>query len=90
MNGFNQHKAIADALCYLSSVCDGAHAQDGTGFNGVDAEFGHSLARQSQRGGLTVKQEASALRMLRKYRVQLAHAGISLDAPVTREVSHEH
>lgn len=89
MDTFNQHKAIADSLRYLSSVCDGALAQDGAGFNGLDAAFGHSLARQSQHGGLTVKQETSALRMLRKYHAQLARVGISLDAPV-REVSHEH
>jgi len=38
---------LHDAVVRLSSVCDYANTNDGTGFNGVDAGFGHSLAEKS-------------------------------------------
>lgn len=78
MNEFNQHKAIADALRYLSNACDGARASDGAGFNKLDSVRGKSLWRDSSTRGLTVKQEEAALKLLAKYRTQLSHAGITL------------
>ena len=35
---------LHDAVSALAGVCDYANSDDGKGFNGVDAGFGHSLA----------------------------------------------
>lgn len=67
---------VLQALQALSRVCDGAHQEDGCGFNGHDTNFGKSLALQSS---LSAKQEFAALKMLRKYRRQLAGYGIDYD-----------
>lgn len=72
---------IRDALLYLAGQCDGAHDQDGVGFNGLDSEFGHSLARSAKAGNLTPKQEFEACKMLRKYWRQLKKANIVLPKP---------
>ncbi len=64
---------ILDAVRFLAGRCDWAAALDGNGFNKFDAEFGHSLADCER---LTPKQEVAALKMLQKYRRQLANGGI--------------
>lgn len=53
---------------FLSSRCDGAIAQDGVGFNGVDKDFGASLARQNS---WSMAQQKIAYKMLKKYKRQL-------------------
>ena len=53
---------------FLSSRCDGALAQDGVGFNGVDKDFGASLARQSS---WSMAQQKIAYKMLKKYKRQI-------------------
>ena len=53
---------------FLSSRCDGAIAQDGVGFNGVDKDFGASLARQSS---WSMAQQKIAYKMLKKYKRQI-------------------
>jgi len=65
-------KLIQQALKYLATRCDGATMRDGQGFNGVDAEFGHSLAQQE---ALTPKQAQAALKMLQTYKGQLEQGG---------------
>lgn len=55
---------IHTAVRQLASVCDGAVALDGAGFNALDASFGRSLA---QCATLTEKQALAARRMLKKY-----------------------
>jgi SWI/SNF-related matrix-associated actin-dependent regulator 1 of chromatin subfamily A len=55
-------------LRYLSSLCDGAQVEDGAGFNKLDTNFGHELARQTH---LTQRQARAAKKMLAKYRRQL-------------------
>jgi SNF2 family DNA or RNA helicase len=67
---------ILTAVKAIASRCDGAVAEDGVGFNGIDARFGHSLAKRSS---LTAKQERAAHLMLRKYRGQLLDLGIDFD-----------
>jgi len=70
---------LHDAVVRLSSVCDYANTNDGTGFNGVDAGFGHSLAEKSF-DRWTPKMVKSTYKMVRKYRGQLAGFGIDFDS----------
>lgn len=72
------YKNLVQALQYLSSVCDGAHEQDGTGFNGVDSGFGKSLAEQAYSRTLSDGQIAAAVKLLQKYRGQVESAGLEL------------
>ena len=81
----NTHKAaqtkdsVKEALLYLAGRCDGAVSKDGQGFNGRDAEFGHSLANQLEAGRtLSPKQRAAATKMLTTYKKQLGRAGIEI------------
>lgn len=74
------------AVGYLAGVCDGAVADDGAGFNGVDAAFGHSLAAQT--GHWSPKQRAAAHRLTQKYRAQvLAGTGIDVRALAAPEAA---
>ena len=77
-----QSKLIKSAILFLSNSCDGAHAIDGIGFNGVDTEYGNSLAQAiKQYGGLTPKQEFHAWRICRKYWRQLRKADPEIILP---------
>ncbi len=61
-----------DMICTLAGMCNYASSWDGAGFSKIDAEFGHSLARQASEGkAWTVKQATAALKLLRKYQRQL-------------------
>ena len=64
-----QEQAVLQGLRQLSSMCDGAEAIDGHGFNKRDTIFGKSLARQSK---LTNKQFAAGQKMIRLYHRQLS------------------
>lgn len=75
---------IVEALRYLAGVCDGASRRDGHGFNKVDTDFGHSLARRSLQQALTPKQLRKAAEMLGAYQRQLREAGLAL--PTRQEV----
>jgi SWI/SNF-related matrix-associated actin-dependent regulator 1 of chromatin subfamily A len=55
-------------LRYLASLCDGANARDGQGYNKADASFGKWLAYSDH---LSPKMAAAAKRMLVKYKGQL-------------------
>lgn len=60
---------VSECLRQLAFVCDGARDEDGMGFNGMDAAFGHELAAART---LTPRQLVAAARMLKKYnRTQL-------------------
>lgn len=74
------HPAIANALLYLASRCDGAVEDDGTGFNGRDSQYGKSLALQVESGrALSRPQQTKALKMLKTYaNTQLKTAKIAL------------
>ena len=63
-----QQAAIHDCLRILAGVCDGAFSRDDAGFNGVDTEFGRSLAAQ---GSLSPKQAFFGQKIIRKYHRQL-------------------
>ena len=41
---FTTRKAIFDAVKTIADRCDGAHTQDGVGFNGSDTTFGRRLS----------------------------------------------
>lgn len=56
------------ALRLVAGMCDGAHAQDGHGFNKIDARVGRELALQAT---LTGRQAALGYLVVRKYRRQL-------------------
>lgn len=62
----------------LANVCDRAHDEDGNGFNGGDADFGHSMAQRNP-ASYSPKMTAALVRMLRKYRKQLAGFGLDYD-----------
>ncbi len=70
-----QEELIRKALQHLSGCCDGAVEDDGQGFNGVDAQFGHELAAKQC---LTPKQSFAAWKMLRKYWRQLKKVDVIL------------
>lgn len=68
---------IGLALMHLSNVCDGASSLDGVGFNNTDTNFGHSLADLLNAGfSISVEQEITALKMLKKYAKQIEKAGL--------------
>lgn len=67
------------AVRHLAGICDGARARDGHGYNGIDTGFGHELAALPAESW-TPRMQAAAWRMIQKYRVQLAHGGIDVEA----------
>lgn len=70
---------LAEAVMSLSSVCDGAHARDGSGFNGFDSPFGKQLAEIDPKYW-TLNQRRALWVMVRKYKGQLAnYFGINYD-----------
>jgi hypothetical protein len=60
--------AIHSGLRRLASMCDGAHAVDGHGFNKLDTNFGKSLASARF---LSQKQAKYGQRLVQKYQGQL-------------------
>jgi hypothetical protein len=60
--------AIHSGLRRLASMCDGAHAVDGHGFNKLDTDFGRSLASARF---LSQKQAKYGQRLVQKYQGQL-------------------
>jgi hypothetical protein len=67
--------ALREAVGVFSSVCDYAQSDDARGFNAADAWLGHVLA-QMPMALWTDDAALAAWDMLRKYRGQLAAAGI--------------
>ena len=70
---------LHDAVSALAGVCDYANSDDGKGFNGVDAGFGHSLADKPFESW-SPKMVKATYKMVRKYRGQLAGFGIDFDS----------
>ena len=70
--------ALHEAIGVISSVCDYAQSNDAQGFNAADAWLGHVLA-QMPAALWTDDAALAAWDMLRKYRGQLAAAGIGYD-----------
>jgi hypothetical protein len=70
--------ALHDAIGVVSAVCDYARKDDGRGFNAADTWLGHVLA-QMPAEAWTGEEALAAWDMLRKYRGQLASAGIDYD-----------
>lgn len=66
---------VAEALRFLAGRCDYAQADDGMGFNGVDARIGHDLAAMDP-ADWTPRQYRAAWRVIQKYGGQLAQVGI--------------
>lgn len=78
---------IEKAVSFLAGRCDHARSQDGVGFNGLDAGFGHSCADFLERTGfLTEKQRGWLAKILKKYTAQLAREGFTLDATLPGSV----
>ncbi|MCA2506827.1 MAG: DEAD/DEAH box helicase [Microcystis sp. M54BS1] len=70
---------LENAIIYLSDQCDGTRKEDGRGFNKVDTEFGHWLARRIASGSLLKHQAKAGLKMIQKYqKSQLEPAGYTL------------
>ena len=72
----NDVLTIHQALKSLAKVCDGAVAEDGAGFNGLDAGIGHSLADCKS---LTRKQAELGRRVIKKYHRQIGDVESSLE-----------
>jgi len=70
---------VTAALRYLSSLCDGAQAIDGMGFNKLDTNIGKSLAAKSFIRPLTDGEVWLGAKVVRKYSKQLSPVG--LDKP---------
>jgi len=68
-------KTVHASLRYLAALCDGAMAQDGTGFNKFDAPIGRNLAYEAS---LTPKQAILGRKIIKKYRKQLESALITV------------
>lgn len=70
---------LSAAIRAIAARCDGAQDHDGVGFNGQDTHFGRALAMVPAEKW-TPEVTVEAHRTLRKYRGQLASAGIDYDA----------
>ncbi|MBN3993878.1 MAG: DEAD/DEAH box helicase [Nostoc sp. NMS2] len=82
-------RRLEQAILYLASNCDHAFSQDGVGFNGADAGFGHWLATQVQQNKPLLQTHATAaLKMVRKYIKQLEHGGLAL--PEWDAIAHQY
>jgi len=73
------HPDLVRGIQALAGVCDYAHSQDGQGFNGTDANFGHALALVPAEAW-TPGNCRTAWELLRKYRRQLTAFGIDYTA----------
>lgn len=72
-----EHDQIRRAGEALLSVCDGAHEQDGSGYNGFDAPFARELLSKPS---WSPRQAQAFHKLLRKYKKQLHGFGIDYDA----------
>tara|TARA_R110000822_G_scaffold25937_17_gene78527 strand:- start:9533 stop:11593 length:2061 start_codon:yes stop_codon:yes gene_type:complete len=68
-----QRKSILEQVQFIASRCDGANAQDGQGFNGMDTGFGKSMAELET---MSNRQAFYTEKMLKKYHGQLEHMGV--------------
>ena len=75
---FTTRKAIFDAVKTIADRCDGAHSQDGVGFNGSDTAFGRRLSWVSPELW-TDSMTWEAYDMLYKYSGQLESFGVSYE-----------
>lgn len=69
---------LVRALRAVAANCDGAQTQDNVGFNGTDSKFGKSLA-QIPESAWSPEVTRQAWEILRKYKGQIADAGIEYD-----------
>ncbi len=78
MTAPENYRQLSAALRWLADRCDGAVDEDGQGFNGLDARFGHTLA-DTDPLRWSPKMAIIAHRMATTYRVQLMRgAGINV------------
>jgi SNF2 family DNA or RNA helicase len=80
---------IIRAVRTLANVCDGAHAQDGAGFNKGDSSFGTRVAMIADDKWTAALAYQSWL-MLAKYAKQLTKYGIDYDSIPAPPRSREH
>ena len=79
MASIEQYETVVNAVQALAGVCDYASSRDNMGYNGGDAEYGHSIANQTIGGRvLSEAQQRAAIKMIQKYRKQLATYGIEI------------
>ena len=69
---------IARAILYLANRCDGARTEDGAGYSKYDAPWGRDAARKIEAGDGGAVNLVYAVKVLTKYRRQLAAGGIEL------------
>lgn len=72
----SHESVINEAVLFLVSRCDGAHSQDGAGYNRYDAQWGRDAAHKIEKGQTV--NPVYALKVLGKYRKQLERGGIIL------------
>lgn len=68
---------LHQALCFLSSRCDGAETRDGEGFAKPDVGLGHYLAEQSP-AEWEDWQQGAAWEMAQRYHQQLLEANLDV------------
>lgn len=80
MTIIQEMRQVYDAILYLDSRCDGAHDEDGMGFNGTDTGTGKRVACMFRRGDLLKPEQwIGACALLQKYRKsQLEPAGLTI------------
>jgi len=82
-----QREACATGLQILAGMCDGAHKQDGEGFNRMDTRIGRQLAAKSMNRDLTDGECWLARRILPKYHGQIGEAVIAAVKGLTTDGS---
>lgn len=75
-------EAILRAAELLASVCDGANAKDGAGYNGTDSAVAKSILRSARK---TPRQLIALHSILRKYEKQLRGLGVEYASLVPPE-----
>jgi SWI/SNF-related matrix-associated actin-dependent regulator 1 of chromatin subfamily A len=63
---------ITEGICFLADRCDGAHEEDGLGFNKLDTAFGHKIAERAETRELSDGELWAAAKLCIKYGRQLA------------------
>jgi hypothetical protein len=70
------YEILKECMKSIADVCDHAHTHDGQGFNGVDTNFGHILAKADF---WSPKMANVAYKFAKKYRKQLLGFGIKFE-----------
>jgi len=77
---------VVSALTSMLSVCDGAHTEDGVGFNKPDAGKASWFMRLVDNNKVTTRELYAIRKMLKKYKGQLVSYGIDYDKMMSMRI----